>query len=178
MNTVLVNIFGGPGTGKSISMAHIFALLKWKGYEVEMAPEYAKDKVWEGSLGVLDNQLYIFAKQLQRSWRVHDKVDVIVTDAPLLNSILYDEENDADFRRLILKKHDQYKSYNIFLERNDEKYVQNGRLQDLEAAKNLDKKLLNIFEEYRIPYYTYKSGPDNIELIVNDIIRRELIDNL
>lgn len=174
MNTLVVNIFGGPGTGKSITMAHLFALLKWRGHEVEMAPEYAKDKVWEGSLGVLDNQLYIFAKQLQRSWRVHEKVDVIVTDSPLLNSIIYDEENDADFHRLILKKHDQYRSYNIFLERNDAKYQQNGRLQDLEDAKKIDKKVMKMFADYRIPYYIYKAGPENIELMINDIEDREL----
>lgn len=172
--TLHVNLYGGPGAGKTTSMAHIFALLKWRGYECEMAPEYAKDKVWEGNLGVLDNQMYIFSKQLQRSWRVKDKVQVIISDAPLLNSILYDAENSSDFHNLILKKYNEYDNYNIFLNRNDKKYSENGRIQSYEEAQQLDKKILQIFSDFSIPYYTYNTGEPNMELIVNDIINRKL----
>ena len=42
-NTLVVNLFGGPGTGKSTTMAHVFAELKWRGYDCEMSNEYAKE---------------------------------------------------------------------------------------------------------------------------------------
>lgn len=49
MKTLVVNLFGGPGTGKSTLSANIFARLKMDGVDVEMAPEYVKEVVWEES---------------------------------------------------------------------------------------------------------------------------------
>ena len=54
-DTLLVNFYAGPGTGKSSTMAGVFSELKWMGVNCEMAPEFAKEKVWEGSLNILDN---------------------------------------------------------------------------------------------------------------------------
>ena len=41
--TLVVNLFGGPGTGKSTMMAGIFAKLKSLGYDCEMCVEFAKE---------------------------------------------------------------------------------------------------------------------------------------
>ena len=38
-NTLIVNLFGGPGTGKSTLMARIFSELKVQGYDCEMVTE-------------------------------------------------------------------------------------------------------------------------------------------
>jgi len=61
--TLIVNLFGGPGTGKSTLCADLFAKLKWRHTNCEMALEFAKDKVWEESFKVLDNQIYIFGQR-------------------------------------------------------------------------------------------------------------------
>jgi len=50
---LLVNLFAGPGTGKSTTMAGLFSELKFMGVNCEQAPEFAKEKVWEGSLDIL-----------------------------------------------------------------------------------------------------------------------------
>ena len=42
----IVNLFGGPGTAKSIFCADIFSALKRKGINCEMSREYAKDIAW------------------------------------------------------------------------------------------------------------------------------------
>lgn len=83
-DTLIVNFFGGPGTGKSTTTAHVFSLLKWKGYNCEMALEYAKEKVWEGSLDVLDDQIYLFGEQYHRIKILENKVDIISCDSPFL----------------------------------------------------------------------------------------------
>ena len=44
---IVVNLFAGPGSGKSTTCAGVFAKLKLAGVNCEMALEYAKDKVWE-----------------------------------------------------------------------------------------------------------------------------------
>ena len=63
---IVVNLFAGPGSGKSTTCAGVFSKLKLAGVNCEMALEYAKDKVWENSLDVLDDQIYVFGKQLHR----------------------------------------------------------------------------------------------------------------
>ena len=42
-----VNLFGGPGIGKSTTAAGVFNLLKLHGIETELITEFAKDLVWE-----------------------------------------------------------------------------------------------------------------------------------
>ncbi len=48
--TLVINMFAGPGAGKSTLAAGTFFRLKCLGVNAEIAPEYAKDLVWEESL--------------------------------------------------------------------------------------------------------------------------------
>ena len=52
-NTLIVNLFGGAGIGKSTLMARIFSELKVQGYDCEMVTEFAKDLVWKKELKLL-----------------------------------------------------------------------------------------------------------------------------
>lgn len=40
----VINLFAGPGSGKSTTCAGVFSKLKLAGVNCEMALEYAKDK--------------------------------------------------------------------------------------------------------------------------------------
>jgi len=62
MNTIVINLMAGPGVGKSTLMAQLFARLKILGYEVEMVPEYVKEKVWDESWKVMEDAIYVFGK--------------------------------------------------------------------------------------------------------------------
>ena len=75
------NLFGGPGCGKSTLAARMFAKMKQLGIDCELVTEAAKDIVWEG--GVLD-QYGLFAEQLRRVKRLEGKVDIAITDSPIL----------------------------------------------------------------------------------------------
>ena len=169
--TIVINLFSGPGAGKSTFCASIFAQLKWKEVECEMALEYAKDRVWEGSNNVLKNQLYVFGKQQHRMYRLNGKVDVIVTDSPLLNSIIYDAHNDYDLRRVILNEHRKYENMNFFIDR-AKKYNPKGRLQTEEGAKVIDLEIKEMLDQYNIPYEIIHGIPENTSLIVKKIIRK------
>lgn len=59
---IVINLWGGPGCGKSTTMARIFSELKVKGYNVEMVSEFAKDLVYEKRDETMKDELYIFAK--------------------------------------------------------------------------------------------------------------------
>lgn len=114
---LIVNFFGGPGAAKSTTAAHVFAELKWMGINTELVTEYAKDKVWENSLEVLDNQLYVFGKQQHKIQRAAKHVDVLITDSPILNSLVYDKEKLPTFRKIVLHKHNEFDNLNYYLTR-------------------------------------------------------------
>lgn len=163
-----------PGIGKSVLSADLFARLKRKDIHAEYIQEYAKDKVWEDSFHTLDNQLYVFGKQYHRIFRVLDKVDVIVTDAPLLNNILYNNfhgDQKECFSNLIKSiTHDsKMKNFNILLER-DVPYEEIGRMQNLEDAKKLDAICKNILDNDTEDYITFNPNGD-IDGLVDRIIK-------
>jgi adenylate kinase family enzyme len=54
METLFVNLFGSPGTGKSTMAASIFAELKWRGVDCEIVTEYAKELTWKAKKESVD----------------------------------------------------------------------------------------------------------------------------
>ena len=168
-NTLLINLYAGPGTGKSSTMAGVFSELKWRGVNCEMAPEFAKEKVWEGSLGILQNQIYVFGKQLHAIHRVMGKVDVVITDSPLLLSLIYGKDQGDAFKNLVLDVYKRYNTLNIFLKRH-KAYNPAGRLQTEEKAKKIDQDLLDLLSEYELPFVTYDSGRECINPICDRAI--------
>lgn len=146
VKTLVVNLFAGPGAGKSTSMAYIFAKLKSAGFNCEMAPEFAKEKVWENSLDVLNNQIYVFGKQHHTIHRLLGKVDIIITDSPLLLSIHYGSKCSKAFKLLVLEEHQKLNNINYFIVRS-KKYNPKGRLQTEEQSIEIDSKIKNIISE-------------------------------
>ena len=145
-NTLVVNLFGGPGAGKSTLMAYLFYKLKILGVEVEMSPEFAKDLVWEERFNYFDEQIYIFAKQLHRINRVVGKVDVCINDSPLQNSYIYLKEDNPQLKELINKEFTKFNNFNIFVKRGV-KYVQNGRNENEEEAHAIDDKITEVLKD-------------------------------
>lgn len=172
--TIFVNLFGGPGTGKSTLCASIFSELKRKGVDCEMALEYVKDLVWEESFEKIKNQVYIFGKQQNRLFRLDGKVDVVITDSPLLNSIVYYRGNNPHFSDVVMFEFKKLNSLNYYLVRTFE-YVDNGRMQSLEQAKQVDRDYKELIEYNKIKYTQLEAGITNLDRIVNDIM--EILNN-
>lgn len=167
--TQVVNLYGGPGTGKSTIAAELFSSLKWRGINCELVTEYAKDKVWEGSTNVLEHQIYIFAKQLFRTSRLLGKVDYIITDSPILLSLVYGENESNEFRSLVLAEHRKLNNINIFLQRN-KLYRRVGRLQTEQEAMEIDYKIRDMLREYE--------EDNHVEIIANNKAATLISDHL
>lgn len=155
-NTLVVNLFGGAGVGKSTLMAKIFAELKTEGYDCEMVTEFAKDLVWERRGETFKDELYIFAKQNHRLFRVNGKVDIIVTDRPILLTNAYNQDN-KELCNLCLKTFNQYNNLNLLLKRQTV-YQENGRLQSEEEAVEIDSITQYILESNGINYYVFTNN--------------------
>ena len=165
---IVINLFAGPGSGKSTTCAGIFAKLKLAGINCEMALEYAKDKVWESSYEVLDDQIYVFGKQLHRIFRLKDKVEVVITDSPLLLSILYDKTENPYLRDLVLDQFEKFDNRNYFIHR-DTDYNPKGRLQTESEAKEIDKVLINLLNRFEVDYKMVDKE-EAAEIIFNEIM--------
>ena len=165
---LVINLFAGPGVGKSTTAAKVFADLKMKGINCEMALEFAKDKVWEESFRTMDDQIYIFGKQFHRIWRLKDKVDVIICDSPLPISIVYDKENSEAFHTLIMEQFNKFANVNYYIERSTE-YQESGRVQTKEDAEKLDKIVLDVLNKYDIKYKSINIDVAS-DIITNDIL--------
>jgi hypothetical protein len=175
-NTLVINLFAGPGTGKSTSMAHIFAELKWRNVDCEMITEYAKDKVWEGSEHVLENQYYVSGKQYFKLKRIQGKVDVVITDSPILVGLIYGINEPEEFGNLIHKYHHQFNNLNIFLNRT-KPYNPNGRVQkNVSEAIEKDIEIKNMLTERYVKFIEMDASRENIPLMV-DLIETILNNN-
>ncbi len=149
MAAVVVNLFAGPGAGKSTTAAGIFFQLKLAGIDCELVREYAKDVVWEGRSTLLDDegQFYIFAKQRKRMLDIRNKVDVIVTDSPLLLSRIYGANLSQSFHDLVGEEFERFDNINFFVERT-KPYNPNGRLQDEAGAREIDNQIRELIAYY------------------------------
>lgn len=159
--TKIINLFGGPGTGKSVTAANVFAELKKQGKNCEYVTEFAKELVYEESYRVMENQIWIFANQHQRMHRLAKKVDYIVTDAPLFNSVVYSGkgEEHEPFHKFVLYEFNKYNNLNVYLER-ETNYQQEGRYQDELGAKQIDQEVLKCFRYFEVKYV--KIGLHNV----------------
>lgn len=165
--TIVINLIGGPGSGKSTCASGIFYELKKLGINCELSLEFVKDKVWEESYKVLDDQLYVFGKQYHKLFRLKDKVDVIITDSPLLISIHYNKISSQHFNNLVVEQYHTFNNLMYFINRS-ETYQSEGRLQTKEESEMIDRDIKTILETYDIDY-TEISCEDAVKYIVDEV---------
>lgn len=170
---LLINLFGGPGAGKSTGAAYIFSQLKMAGVNAELVTEFAKDKVWEGNKEVFKNQAYIFGKQYFKISRCADKVDVIITDSPLLLSIVYNDNQvlGDSFNETVKNVFSSFNSMNCILSREKE-YNPVGRNQTESEAKEVDVQVKAMLNQEKIPYEVVAGNELGYDYIVYRVLEQ------
>ncbi len=169
--TLVVNLVGGPGTGKSTTAAGLFFELKSAGFNAEYVSEYAKDAVWGQATHTLNNQIYVFGKQQHRLWRLQGQVDVVVTDCPLILSMYYGAHMKESFHNLVLDTFHEFNNYNVFLERK-KAYNPKGRVQTEAKARDIDFQLRDLMWNNNIEFDTYPATYDTPNLLKNVIVKK------
>ncbi len=163
--TTVINLIGGPGCGKSTIAAGLFYEMKKMGVSCELVCEYAKEKVWEESFNTMKDELYLFAKQLHKQWRLKGKVQFIITDHCLLNSIVYDKTASSSFVNLVFEEFNKFNNINFFITR-EKKYETVGRIETEEESIKLDQDFKDLLNKNNI---TCKNV--SCESAINEILK-------
>lgn len=181
MKTIVVNLIGAAGSGKSTLASEIFAKLKREGYNCEYVSEFVKKSVYENNMTILNNQLIILANQYYNMDILRDKVNIIVTDSPIILSIFYNQNNhskentfkipDEIFKKLILYIHGTFDNLNFFIVRNHE-YKREGRYQDEDQVKLEEAKLMNMMDKLNIDMQHLLSTDDCAKIIIDKVKER------
>jgi nicotinamide riboside kinase len=149
----VINLFGGPGAGKSTTAAGVFWLLKNRGLRVELVTEYAKALAWAKRGEELTDQFYIYAKQHHRQHVLKGQVDFLVTDSPLLLTLLYVGDLEPDsYCDYVVDNWKRYDNVNFIINR-VKPYHTEGRWQSLEEAQVIDKRIETMLKEIGERYY-------------------------
>lgn len=170
---IVINLYGGPSSGKSTQGAGLFYKMKQNGYNVELVNEFAKEVVWEGNVPLLKDQLYVLAHQHRKLVRLAGKVDYIITDSPVLLSIayrsLYDGAMYSDLiDKLALECYGMYHNINFMLNRTHD-FRDQGRAQDYQQSLTIDANIIEIFSQYEIQYKSLAVNEHTVDQMLQAI---------
>lgn len=164
MACTVINLFAGPGAGKSTTAAKVYALLKDRGAKVELVREYVKDWAWAKRRVSPLNQLLILGKQSDKEALLYTEVDFIVTDSPILLPPFYQQKYTgktylypAASAFMEQAKEDYGVSYtNIFLKR-QKQYAADGRFETEAEANEIDNEIALYLAERGRHFYPMTS---------------------
>ncbi len=167
--TKIINIFGGPGIGKSTVIAGIFHQMKIRHINVEVANEFAKDLVWNNQSDILtEDQIYVFAHQHRRIYRLLNKVDYIIADCPLLMCIPYIAKGFyTNLEPLIVEVWNNFDNQSFVLNRpSDLNYECGGRYQDEEGSIKKHEEIVDVLIKYDVHYTEVDIDESTVDTIV------------
>jgi len=174
MAAIIINLFGGPGSGKSTTASGVFYNLKVKkqGIVAELVLEYAKSLCWESREKALTNQIYILGKQLHKIEIVANEVDVIVMDTSLLLGAIYaPADYYSSFNTLLLEIYNSMDNMNFYIERH-KPYLAVGRYQNEQEAKEVDVDVKTWLDDNNIVYDTVPGTEEGVEKITEYVLER------
>lgn len=155
---VQINLFGGPGTGKSTTATGLFHRMKRKGYQVEYNPEFAKSLTYGKDFTRLKDQLLILATQHHPQWVMQGQLEYVIHDSPFVMGLTYLAEDphipSKELKALSIAMYNTYDNINVFLKRNVEEhpYQEYGRSQSLSEAEEKDREIKSLLDDNNIPY--------------------------
>ena len=142
-----INLYGGPGIGKSTVAALVFAELKLKAFNVEITHEYAKELVYEGfDLKKADKtfQYRILMEQVRRELIFQNKVDFLISDSPLLLNAYYNGDPGAIH---LARINEQEKDLHFYLLRSHEHFESKGRSHSHKQSVGIDNNMLKFLTD-------------------------------
>jgi hypothetical protein len=177
-----INLFAGPGVGKSTAAAWLFARLKMVNIHSDLVREHVKEWAYEGRKISGFDQLWLFAEQIRREeLLLRCGVEVLVTDSPIRLAVAYSHLYKYPFAQNLIALADMfdemYTPLNIILKRNtSEKYCTEGRYETEEKALEADQVIRKAVIEGSINYGFFEIDAHDTEglwaLVVREVVVR------
>jgi nicotinamide riboside kinase len=166
--TIIVNLYGGPGCGKSTMAAEIFTQLKKQNIETELVSEFAKDLIVQFGNDALSHQFYVTGNQAYRIWAAAQRMEVVVVDSPILLGPVYDQRNSIPFKELCLEYHNEFTNINLWLPRRHNHHLMNSRVHSLTQSISLDNRIHRLLEEMKVDLIDLSEV--SLDQVINTII--------
>jgi AAA domain len=178
--SIVINLLGGSGLGKSTTAALVFGELKLMGHEAELVQEYAKEWAWEGRRITPTDQPGIGDEQYKRELRLYNKVQFIITDSPLILGPMYQKYyngQDTELSKTLNRIEDQQQkgiSHMNFLLTRNKKFNPKGRFETEEQAKEVDGFLRTYLEENQIPFHSiFSNDRERVQEIITRVLEQD-----
>lgn len=179
MKTQIINLYGGPSTGKSTSAAFLFYLFKSQNKNVELVREYVKDcYAWEKRTISTYDQIYFLGKQSHRESILYGKVSHIITDAPVMLGAYYAQKYSPPLlaegiRAATLAfynqaKEDGYQHHHVFLKRS-KPYNPEGRYQSESEAKDIDVEVKRFLTDIKISFIECETDQESLSKLIGQL---------
>lgn len=150
--STIINMLGAPGIGKSTLAYKLAGEMKAAGYSVEYVDEFAKHKVYEDNKKALDCQPFIFGQQLYKLEIVNGTVDYIITDSPILLSIIYNKNHGGSFNNFVFQTFMSFDSMNFFLTGKPPTYQDSGRVHSEEESSVIQYNIKELMDTNGVEY--------------------------
>lgn len=165
---IVVNCIAGAGVGKTTVALLLAGLLKQSGVDCEYVDEWHKMSVWLNHGNVLEHPEMMLANQHQKLWALDGKVQVVVSDCPLLLFAPYAREYvkgypHREFEQMSLSLHNKYTNFNVWVNRNPAIFKQEGRVQTLEQSIFMDNKIRNFVETHDTIHTSVDNDFDSVD---------------
>lgn len=148
-------LFAGPGAGKSTTAFWIMWRLKSLGVQAEFSREWIKR--WAHAKRRMDrltDQIIVMGAQVNEEMEALATNCIVVTDSPVLLQAAY-AEHAPDIERAILTEQglqQRYRTCNLFIERGDRSFAQEGRWQTAAQAEEKDRVVRGLLERANLDW--------------------------
>lgn len=171
--TLVINLIGGPCSGKSTIAAELFARLKKMCIHCELVPEYIKELIYEENATMTKHQISLFGMEHYAISNKIDKVDVIVHDGSFINNIIYKKEIiNEEFDALVISEYKKFNNLDFFIKRGNIEFETYGRIHNLKQSKELDNIIKETYKKYDLKFIEIEArdAVDKIIPIVLNIL--------
>lgn len=159
--TLIIDIYGGPGSGKSSTAKMLSGLINSLGYTSETPEEYPKYLIHKEDFKSLNNQIGIFSEHKLRIDSLLGKYDFIVSDSPtLMQNIyikdIYGKKDYKHLRKLVKLEHQKHNDKRIafFLNRKHN-FKEIGRVQNEEQSLEKSKQIKKYLIKNEVNFFEY-----------------------
>ena len=171
----LINLFGGPGIGKSGIAAGLTYELKKKHISCNNPYEFPKKLAWDKNFAAIQDQLYVVGNQHRGIAECYGKVDYIIIDSPILFSTIYHNYYDKGypaenygktFHKMVVDLHNTYDNTNILLKRSNTEVNEAERFQDIKQSIEIDNLCKAKLEEHNLPFIEIEVNENTVTKII------------